>query len=295
MKKERKKNKATLEVTPRRRGFSWRYRHMIGPQPDCILHCHDEYELVLHRHVDGKARINHANTSVNHNHMLLIGPGIAHSFDSYEQSEQSERHLFWFSHKWLNDMMYNCEEFRRLNSLLKRAGKCVHFSDSVADKVFDLVENSGNDTPLEQLATLIRVLSVITYDNESTTLLTHIECENENELGAARAKVERVCEYIAHHYQHPITLSDISKAMHCSESSIHRIFHTHFCESFSCYLRKYRLGVACEKLLTTHLSVAIIAETVGYNNLSNFNRQFKQYKGMSPREFRKHYQPKPVV
>ncbi|RXJ73200.1 AraC family transcriptional regulator [Veronia nyctiphanis] len=287
-------HKPSLEVTPKRRGFSWRYRYMKGPQSFCTWHCHDEYELVLHRDLLATARIGNVEETISHNHIMLIGPNIPHSIDPSLQNDDSERHMFWFSHKWINDMMYNCEEFRRLTSLLKRAQKCVVFSETVAEKVFTLVNDEQNSTPLEQLATLIRVLSLITNDNESSTLLTHIHT-SEGTDSTGRAKIEKVCDYIAKHYHHPITLSDIAKAMHCSESSIHRLFSTHFSESFSCYLRKFRLGVACDKLISTHHSVSIISEAVGYNNLSNFNRQFKQYKGMSPREFRKQYQPKPVV
>ncbi|WP_332308852.1 helix-turn-helix transcriptional regulator [Enterovibrio coralii] len=89
-----------------------------------------------------------------------------------------------------------------------------------------------------------------------------------------------------------MTLADLGRLFHASGSSIQRLFTDHFGESFSSYLKKLRLGHACSELQMTTKPIALIAENVGYRNLSNFNRQFKQYKQLTPREYRNLYQHK---
>ncbi|WP_139182696.1 helix-turn-helix domain-containing protein, partial [Vibrio cholerae] len=52
----------------------------------------------------------------------------------------------------------------------------------------------------------------------------------------------------------------------------------------------FRIGKACELLASSALPIALIAERTGFGNLSNFNRQFKTLKTMTPREFRQRFQ-----
>ena len=54
------------------------------------------------------------------------------------------------------------------------------------------------------------------------------------------------------------------------------------------FLNELRIENACKLLLgNTDFSIIQIAETSGFNNISNFNRHFKTYKKMSPSEFKR--------
>ena len=57
--------------------------------------------------------------------------------------------------------------------------------------------------------------------------------------------------------------------------------------SFTAYLNERRLAAAAEALKQTEDTILEIAERVGFENLSNFNRQFKAHYGETPREFRR--------
>ena len=57
-------------------------------------------------------------------------------------------------------------------------------------------------------------------------------------------------------------------------------------ESFR-HLNRLRVRAACEALRGTNDRVADIAAGCGFNNLSNFNRQFKRLVGCSPLEYRR--------
>jgi len=74
--------------------------------------------------------------------------------------------------------------------------------------------------------------------------------------------------------------------VHTSKGTLLRVFKLHFSSSYSLHIAEYRLGEACECLVNSEKSIAAIADLVGFNNLSNFNRQFKAKKQMSPKQFR---------
>lgn len=55
------------------------------------------------------------------------------------------------------------------------------------------------------------------------------------------------------------------------------------------YLANLRMMEAERLLIESDAAMTHIAESVGYDNPSNFARAFKQFTGMSPREYRKCY------
>ena len=58
---------------------------------------------------------------------------------------------------------------------------------------------------------------------------------------------------------------------------------------FKDYLLKVRVGYACKLLSEESMHISEIAYDSGFENLSNFNRQFKKIKGITPSQFQKQY------
>jgi AraC-like DNA-binding protein len=57
--------------------------------------------------------------------------------------------------------------------------------------------------------------------------------------------------------------------------------------SFIDYLKDYRLAMAARLLSASDASILEIAEDVGFESLSYFNRAFKKRYGMTPTQYRK--------
>lgn len=289
--------KAVLEKPPQRLGSSFRYRKILEQEKQFNWHYHQhEFELVLHRNFEGNAYIGHYQGEISHNSLMLIAPRIPHAYDfkKYQTSKECETHVFWFKSSWLIDVMNNCIELNKIESLLKRAEKGILFSPAVAEHVFNKVNNFFELTPIGQLSLLFQILSALCEDKSSQSLLSYFPSDhnlNQNHI----AKVEKLCGYIEANYNKPITLQSLSSYMSMSESSIYRLFEQHFNESFSQYLKKIRLNHSAELLISTNFPIAIISEKVGYKNQANFNKQFKQYKKCTPKEFRNHYKLCPKV
>lgn len=67
------------------------------------------------------------------------------------------------------------------------------------------------------------------------------------------------------------------------------IFKQHTGSSCTEFIIQVRLNKACELLVNSSKPIVEIAKGIGFNNLSNFNRQFKQYYDMTPSHYRKQY------
>ena len=80
---------------------------------------------------------------------------------------------------------------------------------------------------------------------------------------------------------------ELAEEFSISETSLKNYFRGVYGQNISTYLREIRLNKAGELLATTRLSVAEIAEQVGYLNQSKFASVFKKQFGMSPLEYRR--------
>ncbi|ARV75630.1 AraC family transcriptional regulator [Vibrio campbellii] len=283
--------KATVQKIPQRHGWSWRYKmfkEVVKPED---WHVHQEFELVLHRNFQGKSRIAHFEGLIEHNELLLLGPEVAHSFESINSHGQNpcEAHVIWFSKEWIAKLMYSCVELRPLASIIRDANKGVKFSTQTAEKVFQHLNNFDDLTPIGQLAVLIQVLGELCADQSHTILLSYASSVEKEKSNYDFSKIAQVCKYIDNHYSSDITLKKLADYMYVSENTVHRWFIQHFNESYISYLTKLRLNHACQLLTTTLQPISLIAENVGYTNRSNFNRSFKKYKGMSPSLYRKQF------
>lgn len=94
-------------------------------------------------------------------------------------------------------------------------------------------------------------------------------------------------DYISKNYSDDIKASEIAQMCHLSYSYFSRIFKQYMKKSFSEYLNYIRMSNA-EKLLTsTDLPVTEIASKCGFTNSSYFIKQFREHKGIPPKQFRK--------
>lgn len=84
-----------------------------------------------------------------------------------------------------------------------------------------------------------------------------------------------------------VRLSEAARLASMSDSIFSRYFKAASGQTFTEMVRQLRLTRARRLLERTDDSVAAIAASVGYQNLSNFNRQFLQAHGMTPRQYRR--------
>jgi AraC-like DNA-binding protein len=99
--------------------------------------------------------------------------------------------------------------------------------------------------------------------------------------------VNTALAYINCHLTEPFTEADLAAIAGCSPSSFSRSFRRHTGMALVQYVNRLRVNLACQLLMGDETQpITEICFSVGYNNLSNFNRQFLTQKGMSPSRFR---------
>ncbi|WCE28876.1 AraC family transcriptional regulator [Vibrio sp. SCSIO 43137] len=283
--------KSKLERIPLRPGMSWRYKMETELNHTGTMHHHQEFELSLHILRNGTLTINQHTEEQQEASLYLLPPSQAHLFD-FRQSTNlppGESHYIWFSRDWIANMTYSCAEFRKINERLTSVPYGLKFSQETTGRVRQLLTQLDCNSPkLSQLSLLIEILSELCIDKAATTVSSsnqRLVCD----LFDKDKKINKLALYLEQNYNCQISLKSTAEHMNMSQSSLHRLFILHFGESFSLRLRKIRLSYAAQWLANTDMPITVICHQAGYQNQSNFNRQFRQYKGATPSEYRRKF------
>lgn len=109
---------------------------------------------------------------------------------------------------------------------------------------------------------------------------------SENKSGN-RDEVERAKSYIYEHYNEEISVEILAELVYLSPGYFSYIFKKETGQNLSRFVRIYRIEKAKELLDTTNMKIVQVCKETGFSNVSYFCKNFREYYGCSPEQFRK--------
>ncbi|WP_101842695.1 AraC family transcriptional regulator [Halobacillus sp. Marseille-P3879] len=98
--------------------------------------------------------------------------------------------------------------------------------------------------------------------------------------------IQRTLDYIEENVDKELTVEKLAEASFFSPFHFHRVFQAMVGEPVIDYVRKRRLTIAAERLFYSEEKVIDIALDVGFHYHESFNRAFKKWYGVSPKQYR---------
>jgi len=98
--------------------------------------------------------------------------------------------------------------------------------------------------------------------------------------------IVRLQHWLNENHQQALKAEDMANMLGISTRTLNRRFKIATRQSPQKYLQQLRIQHAKELLKKTNLSIAEVAEQVGYHDISNFGGAFKRHMGMPPRNYR---------
>ena len=162
-----------------------------------------------------------------------------------------------------------------------------------ADRPYYLIRDDG--TVLRTLLNLYAVLDVNRPDEPETVLLLDyllirlakavrdISQSPSSHIGY----VESACRYIRSHMDETIKVSDIAGYVHINSAYLQRLFKKVKGQTLVSYINRQRIILACNMLAQTDSDISELALSLGFSSQQYFSYLFKQYIGVSPRQYRR--------
>ncbi|PPT94764.1 AraC family transcriptional regulator [Xanthomonas arboricola] len=106
-------------------------------------------------------------------------------------------------------------------------------------------------------------------------------------LASLHDALRRALVHLGEHYAEPLSLGDLARQAHVSQSHLGFLFRDELGTPFKPMLQQLRIEKAKELLHRQRkLRITEVALKVGFGDLSHFEKSFRRLVGVSPREFR---------
>jgi transcriptional regulator GlxA family with amidase domain len=156
-------------------------------------------------------------------------------------------------------------------------------SEVVAPKLAELMHAHG----IRRIELFIAIVNALSQDIQMQQLTSNDYLPDPS--GYMSNGLNRALAFIDANLVESFNEGDLAEIVGISRSTFSRSFRKHTGMSLVRYVNRLRIGLACQMLVSDHgESITDICFDCGFNNLSNFNRQFSAQKGMPPSQFRTH-------
>jgi AraC family L-rhamnose operon regulatory protein RhaS len=102
---------------------------------------------------------------------------------------------------------------------------------------------------------------------------------------------DEVLLYLHNNYRKKITIGELVKRFNTNQTTLSKEFKNATGQTIISYVLKLRVLIAAGMLRDTTLKIELIIERVGFNNITHFNKVFKEYHQCLPNEYRKRFKP----
>jgi AraC-like DNA-binding protein len=255
-----------------------------------ILHQHDEFQITLIQESTGNAIAGNRICEFSPGDIFVFGSRFPHAFRNEPAYYNPENHLraralsVYFEWNVMGSAFWALPETRQLLDLSQKAEQGIFFPASLNRSIAAKIEELAAATETERLILLLTVLKQLATAEHYEVLSTGGAYNNLNETDEMR--LDAIYRFTLKEYYRPISLQEIADVAHMTTNSFCRYFKTRTRKSYLDFLTEFRIGQACKLLQQEQYSIADIAIQVGFNNLSNFNRKFKELNDCTPKAYR---------
>lgn len=260
-----------------------------APCLDVAWHYHPEFELIYISQSHGIRFVGDSVSPFTPGDLVLVGSYLPHLWRndlSYYQSDSKlevKTIITKFTNDFLGNDLLNKPEFYEIKKLLDESKFGISFGKDLAEKLHaDFIELPElSDT--EKHIKLLGILNKLSL-SENKSILSSSDMRQSTTESSER--IDTVLKYISDNYATNIGLDDVASVACMTTNSFCRFFKKTTNKSFTQFLNEIRIRNASRILVQENLPVSDVCYIVGFNSITNFNKQFKQIMGATPKSFR---------
>ena len=245
------------------------------------FHSHPEVQITYIHSSHGVAFIDYQAIQFAPGDLLVTGPGLPHVLRNELPGPMAHASSILFLPQSFGSPFYQLPDTKALTRLWHEAERGIRICDFDRG---DLLDRFKTVNGLQRLIVLLQLIEVIVHHQRKEIILP--VSAGITQAGDQK-RLQEVYQYIVENFQDPIQLEQIARVASMSPTAFCRYFKSRTRYSFVQFLNAYRIEVASKRLGDRDWPIAQVAESCGFRNLANFNRQFKMVTGKTPQQYRK--------
>ena len=277
-------------------GSSFLATKLILPRFHSEYHFHPEYELKYVIESKGKRFVGDTIENFQEGDLILLGPNIPHYWKNDEIHDQTDLMqakavVILFSEYFLGEKFFSVQEMMPILELLKKAQAGLVFPNADSSNIPQMLDDLTKSKGPFRIILMLEVLAELAK-SESRNLLTEefstgIPFLDVNSPSFVR--LQKVHHYVIKNFQFPLQIDDVAQIASMTPHAFCKYFKKSTKKTFMTFLNELRVCHAKKLLIENDIPISQISMESGFNNISNFNRQFKTGTHMTPSDFRAMY------
>ena len=265
--------------------YKFAYFDKFSPNTNKVKwHYHPEVELVYINTGVGKRQVGTHLSNYQDGDLILIGSYLPHTGFTKGFEENQKEIVIQFKPETFENALQNFEELKLINQLLELSKKGIVFEGPIKEDIGLRMEGLQYESRIDALLTFVKILYDLAKEKDKKILnaegYAFISSPNENK------RLKTIFNYIRDHFMEPIALEDISAIVFMTPQSFCRFFKKSTNKTFTVFLNEYRINHATKLLSETDSDIKTICYESGFNNLSNFFRNFRKITQLTPNAYR---------
>jgi len=286
--------KPIFEKVTRPENQSFFFRDMEQAYFTSPWHFHPEVEIILIASGHGTRYVGDSVNNYYPGDLVIIGSNTPHLWSSSPEFSIPEKNLIsralfvQFKEDFWGESFSDLPEMYRIKKLLNEAKRGIEFSKKYRKEIEKAMMELPSISGLSSLVHLLKILEIMSLSDDFRFLSSpNYKTDSINSLDEHRLEI--LYKHVLNNYQREITLEEVSGLLNLTPPSFCRYFKQRTNKAFSTFVNEVRIGNASKLLIENNLSISQICYESGFNHLSNFNRQFKRIKNLTPSQYQKKY------
>lgn len=253
-------------------------------------HHHPEYELVLITKGKGKRMVGDNIDRFENNDLVFIGSYTPHEwlcdpeYFDHKDGFRGEGIVIQFIYDFLGDKFFGLHENSALNKFIQGSTRGYAFLGENKKKIISIMLKMEKMKDSDRFYSLFSIFKIFSSTKEFN-ILSSPSFSGPLFWQDESGHMQKALKYILQNFQKQICMKDLLEITNMSNSAFYDAFKHTYRMPFKDYLLNIRVGYACKLLSNTTQNISGIAYDSGFENISNFNRQFKKIKGITPSQF----------
>jgi AraC-like DNA-binding protein len=279
-----------LEKIPSTIDSSITVKFEVSSVLDYPWHFHPEYEIIWIERSYGMRFMGDNIDNFSAGEVVFISPNLPHVWKNHDDFYQNKPELevrcivIHFREDAFGAGFFQLPEMKALQSLFERGKQGILFTSN-KKKIIDLMKKILVTKGLGRTILFLEILKLLS-EHKHYRLLAIPGFNDRNNLNDT-ARIGKIYDYTVRNYREEIDMGKISSIIAMSKSSFCRYFKSRTRKTYSRFVNEIRIGHACKLLIESDMTTSSICYNVGYNNISHFNRQFREITQMTSGEYRK--------
>ncbi|MDH7448017.1 AraC family transcriptional regulator [Aquimarina sp. 2201CG14-23] len=249
------------------------------------FHQHEEIQVSIIISGEGSLIVGDTITDYKPDDILVFGSNVPHVLKSAVSEKESYMISLFFTKESFGKMFFELPEFEDLSEFFRNSIYGIRVLSEKEKLKKQFLKILKKQTRFDRFTVFLKILKLLkAADVETISSFISRRAYTDNE-GKRMAKVFQL---VMNEFNRDFSLKEVADLANMTPNAFCRYFKQRTNKTFFQFLIEVRIENICRLLSKEpEMTISEASYNSGFKNLSNFNRKFKEIKGVTPSEYKK--------